>query len=60
MGDVATVKVAFQEKTQTNAISYLTLQYGCITTAINCLFPSSLFFILFLGTATSWQVVADD
>lgn len=39
MEDVATVKVAFQEKTSANAISYLTVQYGCISTAITCLLP---------------------
>lgn len=63
MEDVVTVKVAFQEKTQTNAISNLTLRYGSrITTAMNCLPPSFYLssFFLFLGTATSWQVVADD
>lgn len=35
MEDVATVKVAFQEKTQSNAVSSLTLQYGRLTAIIN-------------------------
>lgn len=59
--DVVTLKVAFQEKTQANVVSYLTLQYGCLTTIISCLSTSFFpFLILFLGTVSSWQVYADD
>lgn len=54
MQDVATVKVAFQEKT----LHYST---ACCKRTINSLSSSfSLSLILFLGTATSWQPVADD
>lgn len=61
MEDVATLKVAFQEKTRANAISYLPLQSGCSTTTTNSFPPSlSLSLMLFLGTATSWQVVPDE
>lgn len=60
MEDVATVTVAFQEKTQANAISYLKTTVRLYQHNHELAASSfSLSLILFLGTTTSWQVPAD-
>lgn len=58
MEDVATVKVAFQEKTHANSVSYLTVQYSLIAAIIKHMLRF-LFLISFLGTVRSWQVLTD-